>query len=96
MEINFVKVRDNSDATTDYIMLPKESFNVSKFLRDYVLKQKEYGSVAINDPRQVLLIFNHEEISDVDLNLLISVCKETVQEVKANGNWGLMNYLIII
>ena len=96
MEINFVKVRDNSDVTTDYIMLPKEKFNVSKFLRDYVLKQKEYGSVAINDPRQVLLKFNHEEISDIDLNLLISVCKEIVQEVKANGNWGLMNYLIII
>lgn len=96
MEIDFVKVRDNGDATADYVMYPKERFNVSKFLRDYVLEQKEHGCVTINEPRQVLLTYNNGKITDVDLNLLIDVCKEIVRAVKANGNWGLMNYIIII
>lgn len=99
MELNFVRIRDNGDATSDYKVSFTESFTVEQFLHEYLSTKDEWGYVSINKPfyfsrDNVLLEYNRGNALYPNTTLLEQVRHKTVTKIEASGGWSRMDYIL--
>ena len=99
MELNFVKTRDNGDATSEYNVLFTEVFTVEQFLHEYLLKQNEWGYVSVDKPYYVsddsiILEYQDDIAFNINTNLLEKVRHKIVTKIEASGGWSRMDYTL--
>jgi len=98
MEIKYERIKDNSDATSNYDVIVKYPISFAEFYR-VILENDDSFRIVLHATNDTYggWCYNKVEISHnetEDVEMFDRYMKETVVDCWANGGWGQMTYFM--